>query len=56
MTYRPGTVKRDMVIDLPRPRDTAGSEFNELKKTLAQMVMEEQMRFAQSEIRGVTAD
>ncbi|BDD91485.1 ABC transporter ATP-binding protein [Pandoraea sp. XJJ-1] len=56
MTYRPGTVKRDMVIDLPRPRDTAGSEFNELKKSLAQMVMEEQMRFAQSEIRGVTAD
>lgn len=56
MTYRPGTVKRDMVIELPRPRDTAGSEFNELKKELAQMVMEEQMRFAQSEIRGVTAD
>ncbi|MBU6504965.1 MAG: ABC transporter ATP-binding protein, partial [Betaproteobacteria bacterium] len=32
MTYRPGTVKRDLLVDLPRPRDPAAPEFNRLKR------------------------
>ena len=30
MTYRPGTIKRDVAIDLPRPRDPSDPEFNRL--------------------------
>ncbi len=32
MTYRPGTVKRDLLVDLPRLRDPASPEFNALKR------------------------
>jgi len=56
MTYRPGTIKRDVVVDMPRPRDGASAEFNRLKRELSQMVMEEQQRFSADEIRSVTAD
>ncbi|WP_247879737.1 ABC transporter ATP-binding protein [Azospirillum sp. TSA6c] len=56
MTYRPGTIKRDVVVDMPRPRDGSAPEFNRLKRELSQMVMEEQQRFSQDEIRSVTAD
>ena len=44
MTYRPGTIKRDQRIMLPRPRDTMSVEFNNLKRELGQLVMEEQDR------------
>lgn len=50
MTYRPGTIKRDMLIDLPRLRDPASPEFNALKRELGQLVMEEQQRHHNSEI------
>ncbi|CAO3362902.1 ABC transporter, ATP-binding protein (cluster 1, maltose/g3p/polyamine/iron); ABC transporter, ATP-binding protein (cluster 10, nitrate/sulfonate/bicarbonate) [Azospirillum palustre] len=56
MTYRPGTIKRDVLVDMPRPRDGSAPEFNRLKRELSQMVMEEQQRFSQDEIRSVTAD
>ncbi|MFS2012703.1 ABC transporter ATP-binding protein [Azospirillum sp. CT11-132] len=56
MTYRPGTIKRDIHVDMPRPRDGSNPEFNRLKRELSQMVMEEQQRFSQEEIRSVTAD
>ncbi len=56
MTCRPGTIKRQVRIALPRPRDTASAEFNVLKKELSQLVMEEQMRYTQTEIRGYNAD
>jgi NitT/TauT family transport system ATP-binding protein len=63
MTYRPGTVKRDIVVDLPRPRDPAAPEFNALKRELGMLVMEEQQRHhhdeyhlpAQAGIHGTTA-
>jgi NitT/TauT family transport system ATP-binding protein len=42
MTYRPGTIKRDIMVDLPRLRDPASPEFNRLKRELGQLVMEEQ--------------
>jgi len=56
MTYRPGTVKRDLVIDLPRPRDVASPAFNALKKELSQLLMEEQDRHQQAEFRGAAVD
>jgi NitT/TauT family transport system ATP-binding protein len=44
LTYRPGTIKRDMHIDMPHPRDPSAPEFNDLKRELATLVMEEQIR------------
>jgi NitT/TauT family transport system ATP-binding protein len=54
MTYRPGTVKRDLLVNLPRLRDPAAAEFNALKRELGQLVMEEQQRHHNDEI-GVAA-
>ena len=56
MTYRPGTIKRDIRVDLPRPRDVASPEFNLLKKELSQLLMEEQSRHNQAEFRGAAVD
>lgn len=56
MTYRPGTVKRDHYVDLPRPRDPASPAFNELKRELSLLVMEEQQRHANAEMRFGTGD
>ena len=56
MTYRPGTVKRDISVNLPRPRDPAAPGFNELKRELARLVMEEQSRFSQDELTGTTGE
>ena len=56
MTYRPGTVKRDLTVDLPRPRDPSAPAFNELKKELTGLVMEEQWRHERDETRAVAAD
>ena len=56
MTYRPGTLKCDLNIDLPRPRDVASPAFNALKKELSQLLMEEQSRHTQDEFRGTAVD
>jgi NitT/TauT family transport system ATP-binding protein len=56
MTYRPGTIKADLALDLPRPRDTNAPDFNRLKRQIADMVMEEQRRFSVDEERGLTTD
>jgi NitT/TauT family transport system ATP-binding protein len=56
MTYRPGTVKRDLVVDLPRLRDPASAEFNALKRELGQLVMEEQQRHHHDELRMAAVD
>ncbi|HEX9174317.1 MAG TPA: ABC transporter ATP-binding protein [Telluria sp.] len=56
MTYRPGTVKRDLMVDLPRMRDPAAPEFNALKRELGQMVMEEQQRHHTDELRMAAVD
>ncbi len=52
MTYRPGTIKRDQRVALPRPRDAAAAEFNELKRELSRLVMEEQQRHAAEEMHA----
>jgi len=56
MTYRPGTVKRDLLVDLPRMRDPASSEFNALKRELGVLVMEEQQRHHSDELRLAAVD
>ncbi|MGZ5202396.1 MAG: ABC transporter ATP-binding protein, partial [Telluria sp.] len=56
MTYRPGTIKRDIMVDLPRPRDPAAPEFNALKRELGMLVMEEQQRHHSDELRMAAVD
>jgi NitT/TauT family transport system ATP-binding protein len=56
MTYRPGTVKRDVLVALPRLRDPASAEFNALKRELGQLVMEEQQRHHDFEIMAAAVD
>jgi NitT/TauT family transport system ATP-binding protein len=56
MTYRPGTVKRDMIVELPRLRDPASAEFNALKRELGALVMEEQQRHHNDEMRMAAVD
>ena len=56
MTYRPGTVKRDIIVDLPRMRDPAAAEFNALKRELGMLVMEEQQRHHHDEMRLAAVD
>lgn len=52
MTYRPGTVKRDLLVTLPRMRDPSAPEFNALKRELGAMVMEEQQRHHYDEMKA----
>jgi NitT/TauT family transport system ATP-binding protein len=56
MTYRPGTIKRDLIVTLPRQRDPSAPEFNTLKRELGQMVMEEQQRHHNDELRMAAVD
>lgn len=56
MTYRPGTIKRNLAVDLPRPRDPASPAFNELKRELAELVMAEQQRSSDDERRAAAVD
>jgi NitT/TauT family transport system ATP-binding protein len=56
MTYRPGTVKRIVPVALPRPRDPASVAFNELKREVTRLVMEEQARHEAAEGHAGTAE
>ncbi|MFZ6766447.1 ABC transporter ATP-binding protein [Undibacterium sp. Di26W] len=56
MTYRPGTVKKDLLIDLPRLRDPSDPAFNALKRELGQLVMEEQQRHHNDELKMAAVD
>jgi NitT/TauT family transport system ATP-binding protein len=56
MTYRPGTIKRDIMVDMPRLRDPASPQFNALKRELGTLVMEEQQRHHADEIRLAAVD
>ncbi len=56
MTYRPGTVKRDLMVELPRLRDPAAPAFNTLKRELGALVMEEQQRHHNDELRLAAVD
>jgi NitT/TauT family transport system ATP-binding protein len=56
MTYRPGTIKDDIKVTLARPRDSSTLPFNELKRKLSLLVMEEQDRHEAAERAGLTTD
>jgi NitT/TauT family transport system ATP-binding protein len=56
MTYRPGTIKKIVNVSTPRPRDPSSVEFNNLKKELSLLVMEEQSRHNQHETKLPAAD
>ncbi len=56
LTYRPGTIKRDIPVTIPRPRDGASAAFNDLKREISALVMEEQQRHEAAEARGLTTD
>lgn len=56
MTHRPGKIKKDCLVNLPRPRDPADPEFNRLKQEMGQLVMAEQHAFENAERLSFTAD
>jgi NitT/TauT family transport system ATP-binding protein len=56
MTYRPGTIKRDQQITMPRSRDPSSAEFNALKRELGMLVMEEQERHSRAEMKLAAVD
>ena len=53
LSYRPGRVKRDVRVDLPRPHDPTSIEFNALKRELTMLVMQEQHRHEAFELTGL---
>ena len=56
MTYRPGTIKQIVPVELSRPRDVSLPRFISLQKELTSLVMEEQLRFRNEEIREPRKD
>jgi NitT/TauT family transport system ATP-binding protein len=56
MTYRPGTIKKDILVNMPHPRDPSSVEFNKLKAEISKLVMEEQERFQKVQLSGSTGD
>jgi NitT/TauT family transport system ATP-binding protein len=52
MTYRPGRVKEIVPVSLERPRDVSSPEFNQLKRSISRLVMEEQQRHEQDQSRA----
>ena len=51
MTYRPGTVKEVVPVALPRPRDPSSPEFNAVARRVSELVMVEQARQEEDELR-----
>lgn len=41
MTHRPGEVREFFKLDLPRPRDTTSTQFNEQKRRVLELIREE---------------
>jgi NitT/TauT family transport system ATP-binding protein len=56
MTYRPGKIKKEVGVTIPRQRDPSSIQFNELKKELSFLVMEEQSRSQEAQVKVSTAD
>ena len=54
MTYRPGTVKKEVRVNIPHPRNPTTTEFNAIKSELSQLVMAEQTRFEDSQRKTAT--
>ncbi|MGE5086810.1 MAG: ABC transporter ATP-binding protein [Bacillota bacterium] len=56
MSYRPGTVKKDIMVEIPRPRNPSDVAFNSLKRDLSELVMAEQNRSQAAQLSGTTGD
>ena len=56
MTYRPGTIKQIVPVDLARPRDVGSQRFIAIQKEISSLVMEEQMRSCKDEEVCITGD
>ena len=56
MTHRPGRIKREIQVALPRPRNPGDADFNDLKQAVGALVMAEQHAYEDAERRGFTAD
>ena len=41
MTRRPGTIKADLVVDLPRPRDEDDPKVIALKRQIKELIIDE---------------
>ena len=52
MTARPGKVKKIVPVGLPRPRDPSSPGFIELQRELTALVMEEQQRHLEDELKA----
>ena len=55
LSYRPGRIKADIRVKLPRPRDSASLPYNELKRELSGLVLSEQSRHEAAERAGFLA-
>ncbi|MHB8203125.1 MAG: ABC transporter ATP-binding protein [Desulfomonilaceae bacterium] len=53
MTYRLGAIKQIVHVKLSRPRDESSSQFINIQKHLYELVMEEQMRYRNSEAETI---
>ena len=49
-TCRPGTIKKVVAVEMPRPRDMGSAPAIVLQQELSRLVMEEQMRSQRSEL------
>jgi len=49
MTARPGTIKEEMKLSLPRPRDIGSLEFSQLRKYAMDLLSSEVARTLQLE-------
>ena len=49
MTYRPGTIKRIVPVEIARPRDVGSHWFIAIQQEISSLVMEEQMRSSKGE-------
>ena len=56
MTYRPGTVKKIVPVNIPHPRDMTSPWFISLQQELTHMVMEEQLRSQKAETAVAAAE
>ncbi|CAN7689872.1 hypothetical protein [Rhizobium sp. LjRoot254] len=56
MTYRPGTIKKDVKVELPYPRGSNSVAFNDVKRELAAIVHAEHARFVSDERAGKRFD
>jgi ABC-type nitrate/sulfonate/bicarbonate transport system ATPase subunit len=56
MTARPGTIKSDYMVDLPRPRDYASDRFREMERVIFSDLDAELAKSFDLSVEGVPGD